>query len=190
MRNANYMKDLKVYIKESAEDGKNGHWEEFVDEDTGDIVSIWRPDDTPKILALIKKYDDEAAKIDAELAKVWDDEKKLHHEILDLRSELIDIKSSIKSKKDSLRQLFTDMEEEVANAKESDKDKVANEYGEKMSEVEKEIENFSTKYSQVAKHISELENKLSVETENKLYDKKKALQSECNKKVEELRKKL
>lgn len=129
-------------------------------------------------------------KIDAELAKVWDNEKKLHQEILDLRSELIDIKSSIKSKKDSLRQLFTDMEEEVSNAKESDKDKVANEYGEKMSEVEKEIENFSTKYSQVAKHISELESKLSVETENKLYDKKKSLQTECNKKVEELRKKL
>ena len=27
------MKDLYKYIKESAEDGKNGHWEDFVDED-------------------------------------------------------------------------------------------------------------------------------------------------------------
>ena len=34
------MKSIKDYIIESAEDGKNGSYQEFVDADTGEIVKI------------------------------------------------------------------------------------------------------------------------------------------------------
>ena len=35
------MKNFKDYlIKESAEDDKNGYWEDFVDENTGEIITL------------------------------------------------------------------------------------------------------------------------------------------------------
>ena len=45
------MKNFKDYlIKESEKDGKNGHYEDFVDEDTGEIVTLWVDDPTPEEL--------------------------------------------------------------------------------------------------------------------------------------------
>ena len=42
------MKNLYNYIKESEKDGKNGHYEDFVDEDTGEIVTLWVADPDPE----------------------------------------------------------------------------------------------------------------------------------------------
>ena len=53
------MKDLYKYIKESAEDGKNGHWKDFVDEDTGEIVTMWVNDPTPEDIAAKEKEREE-----------------------------------------------------------------------------------------------------------------------------------
>ena len=42
------MKNINQYIKESEKDGKNGHYEDFADEDTGEIVTLWVADPDPE----------------------------------------------------------------------------------------------------------------------------------------------
>ena len=38
------MKSIKDYILESEADGKGGHYEDFVDPDTGEICTLWIDD--------------------------------------------------------------------------------------------------------------------------------------------------
>ncbi len=56
------MKNLVQYIKESAADGKNGHYEDFVDEDTGELVTMWINDPTPEELEAREKEREESAR--------------------------------------------------------------------------------------------------------------------------------
>ena len=39
------MKTLSNYIKESVGNSQNGHFEEFVDEETGDLTTMWVDND-------------------------------------------------------------------------------------------------------------------------------------------------
>ena len=52
------MKTLSNYIKESmdkSQNSKNGHFEEFVDEETGELVTLWIEDKPEEIVKAVKE---------------------------------------------------------------------------------------------------------------------------------------
>ena len=42
------MKSIIEYINESEKGGKNGKYVEYVDEDTGEIIKVWKDDPDPE----------------------------------------------------------------------------------------------------------------------------------------------
>ena len=130
------MKSLDIYLKETAEDGKNGHYQEFVDEDTGEIVSLWVPDPDPEEL---KKQEEERKK---EEQSYWEKREKEEQAFKDLKidkleDEVWNYQDQLKDLHREFRDLRIDQEEEVGGlyvqGKEAEAEKLAQEYGEKFN---------------------------------------------------------
>ena len=155
------MKELYTYIKESEEDGKGGHYEDFVDEDTGEIVTLWVADPDPE---------EEAKK--AELAKAEHDkyikhlkvEKKLRKTLDPLEDELWGLNQDLKDKTREYRDLQIDQEEEVGSlyvqGKEKEAEELAQEYGEKFNQLADEVDAIKKKIKQLNPKVEKLQRKL------------------------------
>ena len=155
------MKSFKTYILESEKDGKNGHYEKFVDEDTGEIVTLWVADPDPK---------EEAKK--AALAQASKDkydknieaEKKLRKELDPLEDQLIDLNTELKSKTREYRDLQIDQEEEVGalyiKGDETAAENLAQEYGEKFNKVADEIESIKKKIKEINPKVEKLQREI------------------------------
>ena len=155
------MKNLYNYIKESEEDGKNGHYEDFVDEDTGEIVTLWVADPDPE---------EEAQK--AKLAKAEHDkyvkqleaEKKLRKALDPLEDELWGLEQDLKDKTREYRDLQIDQEEEVGGlyvkGDEAAAEKLAQEYGKKFNKVADEIESLKKKIKELNPKVEKLQREL------------------------------
>ena len=155
------MKDLYKYIKESEKDSKNGHYEDFVDEDTGEIVTLWVADPDPE---------EEAKK--AELAKAEHDkyvkrleaEKKLRKTLDPLEDELWGLNQDIKDKIREYRDLQIDQEEEVGalyvKGNEAKAEELAQEYGEKFNKLADEIDAIKKKIRELNPKVEKLQRKL------------------------------
>ena len=155
------MKDLYNYIKESEKDGKNGHYEDFVDEDTGEIVTLWVADPDPE---------EEAKK--AELAKAEHDkyvkhleaEKKLRKTLDPLEDKLWGLNQDLKDKTREYRDLQIDQEEEVgglyAKGDEAAAEKLAQEYGEKFNNVANEIDKLKKQIKELNPKVEKLQREL------------------------------
>jgi len=155
------MKDLYKYIKESEKDGKNGHYEDFVDEDTGEIVTLWVADPDPE---------EEAKK--AELAKAEHDkyvkrleaEKKLRKTLDPLEDELWGLNQDLKDRTREYRDLQIDQEEEVGalyvKGDEAKAEELAQEYGEKFNKLADEIESIKKKIIELNPKVEKLQREL------------------------------
>lgn len=155
------MKCITKYIIESADDGKNGHYEDFVDEDTGEIVTLWVADPDPE---------EEAKK--AELAKAEHDkyvkrleaEKKLRKTLDPLEDELWGLNQDLKDKTREYRDLQIDQEEEVGalyvKGDEAKAEELAQEYGEKFNKLADEIESLKRKIKALNPKVEKLQRKL------------------------------
>lgn len=155
------MKDLYKYLKESAEDGKNGHYEDFVDEDTGEIVTLWVADPDPE---------EEAQK--AELAKSEHDkyvkrleaEKKLRKTLDPLEDELLRLNQDLKDRTREYRDLQIDQEEEVGGlyvkGDEAKAEELAQEYGEKFNKVADEIDKLKKQIRELNPKVEKLQREL------------------------------
>ena len=155
------MKDLHEYVIESAEDGIGGHYEDFVDEDTGEIVTLWVADPDPE---------EEAKK--AELAKAEHDkyikrleaEKKLRKTLDPLEDELWGLNQDLKDKTREYRDLQIDQEEEVGalyvKGDEAKAEELAQEYGEKFNKIADEIESIKKKIRELNPKVEKLQRKL------------------------------
>lgn len=137
------MKNFTQYIKESAEDGKNGHYEDFVDEDTGEIFSMWIEDPDPEELAKREKEREEESR------RYWEKVEKERAAFKDLKIDALE--DEVWSLKDELhdlhreyRQLEIDQEEEVgglyAQGKEAEAEKLAQKYGAQFNKNSKQQE--------------------------------------------------
>ena len=156
------MKSLNTYILESAEDGKNGHWEEFVDEDTGEIIKIWKDDpdpekvkqETEKFMAIVKTWSEKEEQI---LAKL----RPINKELDKLYNEKDEAEDGLRNAKRELRDLRIDMEEEIGQVigDDAEMDRLGNEYGEKMNELEEEISKWSKKLKELEPKIDPVETK-------------------------------
>ena len=155
------MKELYTYIKESEEDGKGGHYEDFVDEDTGEIVTLWVADPDPE---------EEAKK--AELAKAEHDkyikhlkvEKKLRKTLDPLEDELWGLNQDLKDKTREYRDLQIDQEEEVGSlyvqGKEKEAEELAQTYGEKFNKLADEIDAIKKKIRELNPKVEKLQREL------------------------------
>ena len=155
------MKDLQKYIKESEKDGKNGHYEDFVDEDTGEIVTLWVADPDPE---------EEAKK--AELAKAEHDkyvkrleaEKKLRKTLDPLEDELWGLNQDLKDRTREYRDLQIDQEEEVGalyvKGDEAKAEELAQEYGEKFNKLADEIDSLKKKIIELNPKVEKLQREL------------------------------
>ena len=155
------MKDLYKYIKKSEKDGKNGHYEDFVDEDTGEIVTLWVADPDPE---------EEAKK--AELAKAEHDkyvkrleaEKKLRKTLDPLEDELWGLNQDLKDRTREYRDLQIDQEEEVGalyvKGDEATAEELAQEYGEKYNKLTNEIDAIKKKIRELNPKVENLQREL------------------------------
>lgn len=128
--------DSNVDVKESAEDGKNGRWEEFYDEDTGEVVSMWIDDKPEEIVKAVKEATPEELQKLKELRKAFD---KLDDQWYETSDELVDAKHRLRALKDELREIQYDMEEEIGHAKtDEERDRLGNEYGDQLEDNQKQ----------------------------------------------------
>lgn len=148
------MKDLYKYIKESHEDGKNGHWKDFVDEDTSEIVTMQVNDPTPEDIAAKEKEREEDTRSYYEKQQKENDMcKQLKLDELD--DVVWDYEQQLKDLNREYRDLMIDMEEEVghlySSGKDAEAEKLAQKYGEQENRIVKKQESLRKKLSSVKK---------------------------------------
>lgn len=162
------MKDLSIYIKESQEDGKNGHWEYNTDSN-GKGSRIWI--DNAEIIKKRKEAEEELKRLAKEKAdtvkKKIEQKKKVQKEYEDLEDELYELNQDIKDFHRQYQQLMIDQEEDLGQymSKTMDDgspgeyiaDELAQEYGEQFNKIEKEIESRQKRINQIEKRLKELE---------------------------------
>ena len=154
------MKDLSNYIKE-AKRRTPGHWEDFVDEDTGEIVTMWVNDPTPEELAQQEKEREE------DLKAYWEKiekEKQFRKQLnIDkLEDEIWNIQTQLKDLHTQYRQLQIDQEEELGQllsaGKEAEAEEKAQEYGEQFN-------NNADEQERLKKELADAKKKLAIENE-------------------------
>lgn len=161
------MKSINQYIKESAEDGKNGHWEQFVDEETGELVTLWREDKPEEIVKAVKEATPEELKKLKDLRKAFD---KIDDEWWAVKDELSNAKNDLKSLKSELRELQYGMEDEIGGATtDEERDKLGNKYSEELEEVQNKIRETIANIEKLTKKKEDVHNKLD-DASNKLYE--------------------
>ena len=160
------MKTILNHIKESG-NSKNGHWEEFVDEDTGEIVTMWIEDKPEEIVKAVKEATPEELQKLKDLRKAYD---KLDDEWWTIKYELSDAKDELKSLKDELRELQYGMEDEIGQAtSDEERDRLGNQYGEELEDVQNKIRKTIAKIEKLTKKKETIQNKL-YDASDKLYE--------------------
>lgn len=144
------MKSIKDYIIESAEDGKNGSYQEFVDADTGEIVKIWIDNPDPEEEA--RKAEQAKADTEAYWKKV-ELEKELRKKVDPIEDEYYATKDELKNLKQQYRDLQIDHEEEVGalytNGKYKEGEKLSQKYGAQFNKLDKQIEKLEKKIAKL-----------------------------------------
>ena len=157
------MKNLVQYIKESAADGKNGHYEDFVDEDTGELVTMWINDPTPEELEAREKEREESAR---QYYEKREKERELYKELKidSLEDEVWALQDELKDLHREYRQLEIDQEEEVgelyAAGKEAEAEKLAQKYGAKFNKNSKQQESIKKKLERAKKKLDVARHKM------------------------------
>ena len=155
------MKSIKDYINESEADGKGGHYEDFVDPDTGEICTLWIDDiEAAKEMEKARlAREEEDRKYNEIIAK----EKEIRKELDPLEDQMYDLEGELKDLKREYRDLQIDHEEEVgglyADGKFEEAEKLAQEYGVKFNKLEKQIKTIKNKISKLEPKIEKLQSK-------------------------------
>jgi hypothetical protein len=164
------MKQITDYIKESENDGKNGHYEDFADEDTGEIITLWVDDPTPEELEAREKEREESAR---KYYEKCEKERAAYKELKidSLEDEVWNYQQELKDLHDQYRQLEIDQEEEVgglyADGKEAEAEKLAQKYGKDFNKLaskqlltQRKLAASKTKLSVARKKMDKIRNEL------------------------------
>ena len=164
------MKTLSNYIKESidkSQNSKNGHFEEFVDEETGELVTLWIEDKPGEIVKAVKEATPEELQKLKEMRKAFD---KIDSEWWAVKDELDGAKDKLKSLKSELRELQYGMEDEIGQAtSDEERDRLGNQYGEELDNVQNKIRKTIAKIEKLTKKKKSIRNKLD-DASDKLYE--------------------
>ena len=153
------MKTIKDYILESEADGKGGHYEDFVDPDTGEICTLWIDDIEAAKEAEKARLarEEEDRKYNEIIAK----EKEIRKALDPLEDQMYDLEGELKDLKREYRDLQIDHEEEVgglyANGKFEEAEKLAQKYGVKFNKLEKQIKTIKNKIDKLEPKIEKLQ---------------------------------
>ena len=180
------MKRIDKYIKESEKDGKNGHYEDFVDEETGEIVTMWVKDPDPELEKLKwEAYEKQEAEQHQLRKKIKEQEKDLVKQQEKLEDEHWGYEQDLKDANRQYRQLQIDQEDEIgglyAQGKEKEAEEKAQEYGEKFNKLADQIESLKDKMKKIQPQIEKLE-----EQREKLWEPYYKKDDELFKKYKEL----
>lgn len=155
------------YVSEGSVNWK----EDFVDEDTGEVISINRSgkllleSQINKIkLGIIEKRD-QMSKVTEDLHPLYQQRDKISDEQFLLREEIGGLKDLVKERK----QLDSDQEQDIPNARKispEEEDRVAQEYGEKMNKLDNQIDDYKKENIKRKERLDKLESDY-----NKLDDK-------------------
>lgn len=151
-------------IVESEEDGKDGHWEEFMDEDTGEIIKLWRSDIDPnkeaKLMQAAKQSEE-----DTEWERLYKKEKAITDKQWELKDQARDLSDQIKDLKRNYQELRIDMEEELgqlySKGEEAKGDEKAQEYGKQFNDIEEEIDKLSKQLKPIKIQISKYDEEIA-----------------------------
>ena len=161
------MKTLSNYIKESIDKSQNGHFEEFVDEETGELTTMWVNQEPEEIVKAVKEATPEELQKLKELRKAFDE---IDDELWSVRDELSDAKDELRSLKNELRELQYGMEDEIGRATtDEERDELGNQYGEELEEVQNKIREVIADIEKLTKQKDDLEEKALIAS-NKLFD--------------------
>lgn len=152
------MKDLYKYIIESTEDGQGGSWQDFVDEETGEITQMWVPDIDPEE----EKRKVELAKIESEnFKRARTQEKEIRKQLEPLEDELYGYQQELKDINREYRDLQIDHEEEVGalyiQGKEAKAEALAQKYGVKFNKLEKRQQVLKNKIKKLEPKVHKLQ---------------------------------
>ena len=152
------MKPLSKYLKESYKDEKQGHYEDFVDEDTGEIVTLWVDDKPEQIIKAVKEATPEELQKLKELRK---QEDEIDAKWWSIRDEIDNQKDELKSLKAELRELQYGMEDEIGQAKtDKERDNLGNEYGEKIENTQENIRKIINNIKSLNKKLDDVDDQL------------------------------
>ena len=102
-----------------------------------------------------------------EIRKAFD---KIDNEWWAIKDELDGAKDELKSLKSELRELQYGMEDEIGQAtSDEERDKLGNQYGEKLEDVQNKIRNTIVNIEELTKKKEAIQNKLD-DASNKLYE--------------------
>lgn len=128
-------------------DKKRGHYEEFVDADTGEVVKVWREDPSKKESSFEEQ---ETGLIYQEKIKLDNEARK---EFTAIESEFKSVLENLKDKYDERKQLEIDQEQEVGSlyvaGKDEEAEKLAQDYGEKFNTIDDEIGMLNSKIDEL-----------------------------------------
>lgn len=152
------MKPLSKYLKESYKDKKQGHYEDFVDEDTGEIVTLWVDDKPEQIIKAVKEATPEELQKLKELRK---QEDEIDAKWWSIRDDIDNQKDELKSLKAELRELQYGMEDEIGQAKtDEERDNLGNEYGEKIENTQENIRKIINNIKSLNKKLNDVDDQL------------------------------
>ena len=156
--------DTLDFIKESSDvvDGEHGHWEEFVDEETGELTKVFRPDNPNNL----KKS---AGSIKNPLIN-WEEVQKISKELLDEEDAQQDLLDELKNLQDDLKdvdvrrkEMLMDMEEEIGALdvdNDDARDEIGNKYGVWLDELDDEAQGIKNQLSYVKYELSKIESNI------------------------------
>ena len=152
------MKSLKNFIIESEDDGKGGHYEDFVDPDTGEICTLWIDDiEAAKEREKARLAREEE---DRKYNEIITKEKEIRKELDPLEDQMYELEGELKDLKREYRDLQIDHEEEVgglySDGKFEEAEKLAQEYGIKFNKLEKQIKTIKNKIRKLEPKIEKL----------------------------------
>ena len=152
------MKSLKNFIIESEDDGKGGHYEDFVDPDTGEICTLWIDDiEAAKEREKARLAREEE---DRKYNEIIIKEKEIRKELDPLEDQMYELEGELKDLKREYRDLQIDHEEEVgglySDGKFEEAEKLAQEYGIKFNKLEKQIKTIKNKIRKLEPKIEKL----------------------------------
>lgn len=132
-------------------------YQEFIDEDTGEIVTMWVEDPSPEEeKKKLEKAKEDSKKYEAACKK----EREYLAKLNPLEDELWSYEDELKRCNAEYRQLKIDMEEEIGSLYSQDKfaegDELGQSYGVSMERLEKQIKNIKKKMNSVQIKISNL----------------------------------
>lgn len=143
-----------------------GYWEEFVDEDTGEVVKMWVTKPTKKeekefLKKRKKEIEEEHKKYQIALKK----EKEIQKKYFPLSEELFDLQSDLKDKLQQYRELEMDQEEELgplyAQGKDKEAEELAQKYGEQLGDLDSEINSLKSKIKELEPKVDKLHEELN-----------------------------